>query len=160
MIDKANKELVEVVRRSEPSVLRERLFEGLVATDWMSEVRKELAVRCPVVNNILSVLLDMSHHHDKKEPALCLIYSIIMHLRCHELSTVQRINSILLAHGQASVNVSLKNIINYDENIYISITEFIFICAQVELFYDFLQSDNWLHKQALLSIILYIYNEG
>ena len=66
MIDKANKELVEVAQRSEPSVLHERLFEGLVAMDWMSEVRKELAVRCPVVNNILSVLLDMSHHHDKK----------------------------------------------------------------------------------------------
>ena len=160
MIDKANKELVEVAPRSEPFVLRERLFEGLVATDWMSEVRKELAVRCPVVNNILSVFLYMSHHHDKKEPVLCLIYSIIMHLRCHELSRVQWINSILLAHCQASVNVSLKNIINNDENIYISITEFIFICAQVELFYDFLQSDNWLHKQALLSIILYIYNEG
>ena len=104
MIDKANKELGEVARRSEPFVLRERLFEGLVATNWMSEVRKGLAVRCPVVNNI---------------HALCLIYSIIMHLRCHELSRVQRINSILLTYGQASVNVSLKNIINNDQNIYI-----------------------------------------
>ena len=54
------------------------------------------------------------------------------------------------------MNVSLKNIINNDKNIYISITEFIFICAQVELFYDFLQSDNWLHKQALINYIIYL----
>ena len=118
MIEKANKELVEIARRSEPSVLHERSFEGLVAKNWISDVKKELAIRCPVVNNMLSELLDMSHHHDKKEPALCLIYSIIMHLRCHELSRVQRINSILLIHGQASVNVIFKNIINNDENIY------------------------------------------
>ena len=109
LIGKANKELVEVARRSEPSVLRERSFEGLVADNWMSEVKNELTVRCPVVNNILSVLLDMSHHQDKKEAALCLIYGIIMHLRCHELSRVQRINSIIVTHGQASVNVSLNN---------------------------------------------------
>lgn len=107
MIQKANKELVEVARRSEPSVLRERSFEGLAANNWMSEVKNELSTRCPVVNNILSVLLDISHNSEKKEPALCLIYGIIMHLRCHELSRIQRINSILLTHGQASVNVSL-----------------------------------------------------
>jgi hypothetical protein len=107
MIRKANKELVEVARRSEPSVLRERSFEGLTANNWMSEVKNELSTRCPVVNNILSVLLDISHNSEKKEPALCLIYGIIMHLRCHELSRIQRINSILLTHGQASVNVSL-----------------------------------------------------
>jgi hypothetical protein len=107
MIQKANKELVKVARRSEPSVLRERSFEGLAANNWMSEVKNELSTRCPVVNNILSVLLDISHNREKKEPALCLIYGIIMHLRCHELSRIQQINSILLTHGQASVNVSL-----------------------------------------------------
>jgi hypothetical protein len=44
----------------------------------MSEVKNELSTRCPVVNNILSVLLDISHNSEKKEPALCLIYGIIM----------------------------------------------------------------------------------
>ena len=60
MIDKANKELVEVAQRGEPSVLRERLFEGLVAKNRMSEVKEEQATRCPVVNSILTVLLDES----------------------------------------------------------------------------------------------------
>ena len=109
MIDKADKELVEIARRSEPSVLRERSYEGMAANNWMSEVKNELSTRCPTVNNILSVLLDISHNSEKKEPALCLIYDIIMHLRCHELSRIQRINSILLTHGQAPVNVSLNN---------------------------------------------------
>ena len=125
VIDKANKELVEVARRGEPSVLRERLFKCLVAKIWMSEVKEELAIRCPVVNSILSVLLDTRHCQDKKEPALCLIYSIIMHLRCHELSRVQWTNSILTS-GQASVNVSLKNIISNDENTY-CITGFFYL---------------------------------
>ena len=106
MIDKANKELVEVARRTEPSVLRERSYEGMAADNWMSEVKNELSTRCPVVNEILSVLLDTGYKSERKEPALCLIYGIIMYLRCHELSRIQRINSIFLTHGQAPVNVS------------------------------------------------------
>ena len=109
MIDKANKELIEVARRTEPSVLRERSYEGMAADNWMSDVRNELSTRCPVVNNILSVLLDTGYKSEKKEAALCLIYGIIMYLRCHELSRIQRINSILLTHVQAPVNVSLIN---------------------------------------------------
>ena len=109
IIDKANKELVEVARRTEPSVLRERSYEGMATDNWMSDVKNELSTRCPVVNNILSVLLDTGYKSEEKEPALCLIYGIIMYLRCHELSRIQRINSILLTHGQAPVNVSLIN---------------------------------------------------
>ena len=109
IIDKANKELVEVARRTEPSGLRQRSYEGMATDSWMSDVKNELSTRCPVVNNIMSVLLDTEYKSEKKEPALCLIHGIIMYLRCHELSRIQRINSILLTHGQASVNVSLIN---------------------------------------------------
>ena len=105
-MDKANKELVEVARRSEPSVLRNRAYDGMSAESWMSEVLEELATRCPVTNNILSVLLESTIYLDKKRPAICLIYGIMMFLRCHELSRIQRINSVLLIEGQASVNVS------------------------------------------------------
>jgi hypothetical protein len=106
VLDKANKELVEVARRSEPSVLRNRAYDGMSADSWMSEVLEELAIRCPVTNNILSVLFESTIYLDKKRPAICLIYGIMMFLRCHELSRIQRINSVLLIEGRASVNVS------------------------------------------------------
>ena len=73
---------------------------------WMSEVLEELATRCPVINGILSTLLESSIYPEKKLPAVCLIYGIMMFLRCHELSRIQRINSVLLIEGQSSVNVS------------------------------------------------------
>lgn len=72
----------------------------------MSEVLEEMATRCPVVNKILSSLMESSIYPGKKNPGICLIYGIIMFLRCHELSRIQRINSVLLMQGQASVNVS------------------------------------------------------
>ena len=108
LLQKANKELVEVARRSTPSVLRKRKYEGMSAEGWMTEILEELSTRCPTVNNILSTLLESSYHQEKKNPAICLIYGIIGFLRCHELSRVQRINSVLLTQGQATVNVSTR----------------------------------------------------
>ena len=46
----------------------------------------------------LQSLLESNIYPDKKKPGICLIYGIMMFLRCHELSRVQRINSMLLAH--------------------------------------------------------------
>ena len=103
----ANKELVEVARRSDPSVLRQREYAGLSSESWMSDILKEMESRCPMLNKILCSLLESNIYPNKKKPGICLIYGIIMFLRCHELSRVQRINSMLLAQGHASVNVSL-----------------------------------------------------
>ena len=102
----ANNELIEIARRSDASVLRQRFYDDLSSEDWMSDVSKEMATRCPVVNEILSSLLECSIYPDKKKSAVCLIYGIMMFLRCHELSRIQRINSVLLIQGQASANVS------------------------------------------------------
>ncbi len=106
VLNQANKELIEIARRSDASVLRQRGYDGLSSDDWMTNVLKEMATRCPVVNEILSSPLECSIHPDKKNPAVCLIYGIMMFLRCHELSRIQRINSVLLIQGQASANVS------------------------------------------------------
>ena len=106
VLDRANQELVEIARRSEPSVLRKRSHDGMSEENWMTELTRELSTRCPVVTDILSRLLEINYSPEKKIPALCLIYGIIMSLRCHELSRIQRINTILLTQGQASTNVS------------------------------------------------------
>jgi hypothetical protein len=109
----ANKELLDVARRSQPSVLRQRGFDGMSSDTWMSEVLEEMSTRCPTVNNILCTMTESSIQPEKKNPAICLIYGIINFMRCHELSRIQRINSVMLTEGQASVNVSCILILFY-----------------------------------------------
>ena len=101
VIEKVNKELVEIASRSNPSVLRQRYYDGISESCWMSEVLSELA-------SILSGLLENTIYLKKKTPAICLIYGIIMFMRCHELSRIQRINSVLVVQGQESINVSIN----------------------------------------------------
>ena len=104
----ADQELVEIARRSEPSVLRKRSYNGMSQENWMKEVNVESSTRCPIVSCIFETLLQTDCYPEKKLPALCLIYGIIMFLRCHELSRVQRINTILLTEGNASTKVSMQ----------------------------------------------------
>ena len=106
ILAEANKELIHVARRSQPYVLRQRGFAGMSSNTWMSEVLDELSTSCPTVNNILCALLESTIQPEKKNPAICLIYGIINFLRCHELSRIQRINSVMHTEGEASVNVS------------------------------------------------------
>ena len=72
VIEKANKELVEIARRSNPSVLRQRDYDSISESCWMSEVLCELATRCPTVNSILSGLLESTIYLKKKTPAILL----------------------------------------------------------------------------------------
>ena len=46
----ANKELVEVARRSDLSVLRQRDYAGLSSESWMSDILKEMESRCPMMH--------------------------------------------------------------------------------------------------------------
>ena len=107
VVEKANKELLEIARRSNPSVLRQRDYHGISKSSWMSDVLNELATRRPTVNSILCGLLESTIYPEKKTPAISLICGIIMFLRCHELSRIQTINSVLLVQGQTSINVSI-----------------------------------------------------
>ena len=107
VLREANQELVNIARRDQPSVLRDRTYGGLTQENWMIQLVKEITTRCPTIAKILSSLFDCSLlNPGKKLPQICLIYGIIMFLRCHELSRIQRINSVLLTQGQASANVS------------------------------------------------------
>ena len=106
VLSEANKELLEIARRSNASVLRQRSYDGLSSEYWMSEVLNEMANRCPMVHKILCSLLECGIQPERKNPAMCLIYGIMLFLRCHELSRIQRLNSLFLMEGQASVNVS------------------------------------------------------
>ena len=63
-----NKELIEVARRSDPSVLRQRDYGGLSSECWMSDILKEIESRCPMVHKILCSLLESDICPDKKKP--------------------------------------------------------------------------------------------
>ena len=101
----ADRELIEIARRSEPSVLTQRTYDGMSVANWMPEVIAELSTRCPTVYQILARLLESSYRPERKNSAMCFIYGVIS--RFHELSRIQRINTVLLIQGQTSVNVSI-----------------------------------------------------
>ena len=99
----ANRELMNVARRDMPSVLHNRSYGGLCQEKWMTDVTLELNTRCPTVAKILSTLLDCDPTNpEKRRPPICLFYSIIMFLRCHELSRIQRISTVLLVSSQGN----------------------------------------------------------
>ncbi|XP_028411476.1 uncharacterized protein LOC114534127 [Dendronephthya gigantea] len=106
VLEMAESEMVNVARRDPPSVLRKRTYAGLCQENWMDEVVSELTTRCPTVAKILSTLLDCDiTNPGKKLPPLCLVYATIMFLRCHELSRIQRINTVILVQGKATTNL-------------------------------------------------------
>ena len=107
VLGETNQELVNITRRDQPSVLRDRTYGGLTQDNWMIQIVKELTTRCPTIAEIVSRLLNCSLSNlGKKLPPICLIYGIIMFMRCLELSKIQRINTVLLTEGKASSNVS------------------------------------------------------
>ena len=107
MLKVADTELMNVARRDMPSVLRNRSYEGLCQDNWMAEVTSEISTRCPTVAQILSTLLGCDLAVPEKSlPPICLIYGIIMFMKCKELSRIQRINTVLLTEGKATTNVS------------------------------------------------------
>ena len=105
VLTKADKELVELARRSELSILRKRSYDGMSDNNWICNVTNEMSARSPTVLTILSKLLDIGYQPQRKMAA-CLIHGMIMFLRCHELSSIQRINTVLLVQGNTSTSVS------------------------------------------------------
>mgnify|MGYP002804059663 CR=1 FL=1 len=97
-------EISNLCRRSEPCVLRERQFSGVSNTQWMEDVLEEMKSRCPTLWRMLSRILDYQLQLSNTAP-ICMIYGIIMFGNCHELSRIQRINSVLLMQGQATKQV-------------------------------------------------------
>ena len=99
-----NDELRNVASRNTPSVLRKRDFDGLSSFSLESMV-DELKTLCPVVFRVLSELLELNYNKEKKIAPLCLVYGVVMFKRCHELSFLQRINTVLLADSDANMEV-------------------------------------------------------
>ena len=97
------KELLDVARRENKSVLREKDYPSSSSLNFHG-ILDDLKTRCPTVSRILS---SMVNYDSNKEniASLVILYAIIMFHRCHELSRVQRVNTVLLAEGKAGREV-------------------------------------------------------
>ena len=99
-----NTELVEVARRENNSVLRDRDFNGLASLSF-SDIETKIETSCPSFYQFLHTAIEYEHDTEKKQAAFVLVYSIIMFKRCHELSKLQRVNSVLLMESGATLQV-------------------------------------------------------
>lgn len=104
VVSQVEKELVEVARRTTKSLLRQKDFNALSSLDFV-EIVEELKSLCPTTFSILAAMIQLDNNEEKKTAAMALIYSIIMFKRCHEMSRIQRVNTVLLAEGNASQEV-------------------------------------------------------
>ena len=64
-----------------------------------SEIMKEIQTLCPMVFAILS---QMIQNPGKRKAPLALLYGLIVFQRCHEMSLIKRVNTVLLTEGDAS----------------------------------------------------------
>ena len=60
---------------------------------------------------ILSLMFQLDLNAERNTPPLALVYGMFMSRRFHELSRIQRLNTMLLSDGNASITISLKLLI-------------------------------------------------
>ena len=106
LLNQVDRELVEVARRGTNSVLRSRGHVGLSSLNF-SEIIKKIQTLCPTVYTVLSQMILLDQNPEKRTAPLALLYGLIVFQRCHELSGIQRVNTVLLTEGDASQEVTL-----------------------------------------------------
>ncbi len=99
------KELLDVARRETNSLLRQKNYDALSSLSF-HDILDEMKNRCPTVFQILSNMLQYDTNREKNTASLVLMYAVLMFRRCHELSSIQRINTVLLAEGNANREVN------------------------------------------------------
>ena len=62
--------------------------------------------RCPILYDVMKAV---SKDSKSAVPRLCLCYGILLQERNHELSLIQRVNTVLLSEGNASKQVIYYN---------------------------------------------------
>ena len=111
MIQECNN-LAKYTRGHLPSVLRDKSFETMRDFSW-DKILTEAKERCPM---LLDVVRAICWRREGQNTQRCgamriapigTIYSLLLYQFNRELNLVQRINTILLANGQAETKVCL-----------------------------------------------------
>ena len=103
MLSVIEKELLDVARR-------EKDYPSLSSLNF-HDILDEMKTRCPTVFWILSSMVNYDTNKENIS-SLVILYAIVMFRRCHELSRLQRVNTVLLAEGKASREVIVALLYN------------------------------------------------
>lgn len=104
MMDQLDQDCFNLCSRTQPSILRNNDYAGMIAFDWQALVL-EMKDRCSLLLRVLLTVMGVSEEYDKINPRLGLCYAILMQSRNHELSLVQRICTVILTEGHAKKEV-------------------------------------------------------
>ena len=108
LLKELQQQCANLCARSNPSVLRKNDFSGMTEFDWQNLVL-EMSSRCPLVFHVVRTVMNCYSKEITNEiaPKFGLCYAIMMQTRNHELSLVQRLNTILLTEGNAKKKVTI-----------------------------------------------------
>lgn len=98
--------VLNCAKEKKPSILRKNKYPDMVDFSW-DALFEELQSRCPILLDVMSTVVK-----SKKcdvIPPLGLCYAILMQQRNHELSVIQRINTILFFRGECKETGLLYN---------------------------------------------------
>lgn len=104
MLQELDEHCTELCKKKNPSVLRKNQYPDMVTFDWKA-VLLEISKRCPLLLDVMATIVGSSTKPNVI-PVVGLCYSILMQKRNHDLSLIQRINTILLSEGGAKKQVS------------------------------------------------------
>ena len=98
-------ELLDVARKETNSILRQKGYNALSSLSFHG-ILDEMTNRCPTVFQILSNMLQYDVKIEKNTASLVLMYAVLMFCGCHKLSSIQRINTVLVAEGNTNREVN------------------------------------------------------
>ena len=97
----------ELCKRKNGSVLHHKTYEDLESFN-IDTIVDELSENFPFLCKLLVQLSSKVEMVDSIKPKLCLIYSMLMSSRWHELSFFKRVTTILLIEGGCSKKVCIE----------------------------------------------------
>ena len=103
ILQELNEKCTELCKKNTPSVLRKNQYPDMAGFDWNS-ILNEISQRCPLLLDVMTTTIG-SKLKPNTIPSICLCYGILMQKQNHDLSLIQRINTILLAEGNAKKQV-------------------------------------------------------
>ena len=114
ILKELSEKCTELCKKNTPSILRKNQYPDMASFDWNS-VLIEISQRCPILLDVMTTTIG-SKLTPNTIPSICLCYGILMQKRNHDLSLIQRINTILLAEGNAKKQVGLKRTLTCTNN--------------------------------------------
>ena len=105
--------LAKYTRGHLPSVLRDKSFETMRDFSWAA-ILIEAKERCPTLLDVITAICCRREGQNAQRSGamqiapIGTIYSLLLHQFNRELNLVQRINTVLLANGQAETKVCFR----------------------------------------------------